>query len=111
MDKREINTNLSFKRTSSENQPRRNEGHEERPETYFVLFGSSWFILIVSGRRTLRHVRLLRKSTTKKRRTRRKARNSLRVLRVFVVDFHSFRASHAATCTTPRKINHEETKG
>jgi len=36
---------------SSENQPRRHEGHEEKTVNIFVLFVSSWLIFIVSGRR------------------------------------------------------------
>jgi hypothetical protein len=36
---------------SSENQPRRNEGREERIEEIFVFFVSSWLIFIISGRR------------------------------------------------------------
>src|SRR5262245_41677221 len=83
--------------SSSENQPRRNEGNEEKSEKTFALFVSSWLIFIVSVRRSPRHERLLRKSSTKKRRKRRKVRKDFRALRFFVVDFHCFSASHAAT--------------
>src|SRR5262249_41151590 len=46
---------------SSEKQPRRYEEHEEGKELIFVFFVSSWLLFIVSGRRSLRHERLLRK--------------------------------------------------
>jgi hypothetical protein len=42
-----------WRRYFSENQPRRNEEHEERTRNIFVLFVSSWLIFIVSGRRSL----------------------------------------------------------
>src|SRR2546426_7998489 len=46
-------------RGSSENQPRRNEEHEDFFLFFFVPFVSSWLIFIVSGRRSLRHEQLL----------------------------------------------------
>jgi hypothetical protein len=44
-----------FSRTLAENQPRRNEEHEDFFSSSFVLFVSSWLIFILSGRRSLRH--------------------------------------------------------
>src|SRR5215470_17067409 len=45
----------AFHFLASENQPRRNEGHEERTGIFFVSFVSSWLIFIISESRSLRH--------------------------------------------------------